>query len=113
MHEYPITQQLVKLATKHCDDNGGEAVKKINLVVGDYSGFVPESIHMYFDLIAEGTPCAGAKISITRVEPKIKCPKCDRIFKRALLSFACPDCGTDGEPTEIGKEFYIESIEVE
>jgi len=26
---------------------------------------------------------------------------------------ACPKCGVDGEPTEIGKEFYIEEIEVE
>ena len=113
MHEYPITEQIVKLAEKHCRQAGAEKVVAVNLVVGDYSGFVPESIHMYFDLIAEGTLCDGADINITRVKPKINCPACGKIFERKPMSFACPDCGTDGEPTEIGKEFYIDSIECE
>ncbi|MEG0157385.1 MAG: hydrogenase maturation nickel metallochaperone HypA, partial [Anaerovoracaceae bacterium] len=105
MHEYPITEQIVKTAEKHCRENSAAKVKTINLVVGEYSGFVPESIHMYFDLIAQGTLCEGAEINITRIEPKIKCPACGELFKRAPLSFACPKCGVDGEPTEIGKEF--------
>jgi len=113
MHEYPITEQLVKIAVDHCKEAKAEKVIKIKLVCGDYSGFVPESIHMYFDLIAEGTLCDGAEIDIIRVRPKMKCPACGELFERAHLSFACPKCGTDGEPTKIGKEFYIESIEVE
>lgn len=113
MHEYPITEQLVKIAEKHCLEAEGKRVTGIRLVVGDYSGFVPESIHMYFDLIAEGTLCEGAEIEIERVKPKIKCPCCGEIFERRPLSFACPKCGTDGEPTDIGKEFYIDSIEIE
>lgn len=113
MHEYPITEQLVKMAEEHCKEAGAEKVKKINLVCGEYSGFVPESIHMYFDLIAEGTLCDGAEIEIERIKPKMKCKGCGELFVRKPMSFACPKCGTDGEPTDIGKEFYIESIEVE
>jgi hydrogenase nickel incorporation protein HypA/HybF len=113
MHEYPITEQLVKIAEEHCNKAEADKVTRINLVVGEYSGFVPESIHMYFDLIAEGTRCEGAEVDITRVKAKLECPACGEIFSRALLSFACPKCGTDGGPTDIGKEFYIESIEVE
>lgn len=113
MHEYPITEQLIKIAEEHCDKANANRVTLVNLVVGEYSGFVPESIHMYFDLIAEGTKCEGAEIVITRVRAKLKCPACGEIFARKLLSFACPKCGTDGGPTDIGKEFYIESIEVE
>ncbi|MGI6737558.1 MAG: hydrogenase maturation nickel metallochaperone HypA [Anaerovoracaceae bacterium] len=113
MHEYPITEQIVKMAEEHCREAGASAVRKVNLVCGDYSGFVPESIHMYFDLIAEGTLCDGAEIEIRRVRPKMRCPSCGKLFVRRPLSFACPDCGVDGEPTDIGKEFYIDSIEVE
>ena len=29
------------------------------------------------------------------------------------MTFDCPKCGGQGEPTDIGKEFYIESIEIE
>ena len=113
MHEYPITRQIIKIAEKHCAAAKAEAVKRITVVVGDYSGLVGESIDMYFGVISEGTLCEGAKIEIERVEPKLRCPACGLLFKRAPMSFACPDCGADGGPTEIGKEFYIKEIEVE
>ncbi|MBO4725744.1 MAG: hydrogenase maturation nickel metallochaperone HypA [Firmicutes bacterium] len=113
MHEYQITEQIIRTASKHCKDNNAEKVTKIKLVLGDRSGLVSESISMYFDVIGEGTPCEGAEIEIERVRTKMKCPKCGELFYRELLSFACPKCGTDGEPTEIGKEFYIDYIEVE
>lgn len=113
MHEYPITEQIVKIAEEHCRKAGGKKVLAIRLVVGDYTGYIPESIHMYFDIIAEGTICEGAALTQTRVRPKLKCPACGELFVRQPMSFACPRCGADGEPTEIGKEFYIESIEIE
>lgn len=113
MHEYPITEQIIKIAEKHCQDAGAKRVKKVTLVIGDYSGYVGDSVHMYFDLIGEGTACEGADIEIQHVKPKLKCTACSTLFEKPSLSFACPKCGADGGPTEIGKEFYIESIEVE
>ena len=113
MHEYPITEHMVNMAATQCKKVGGQKVHKIILVVGEYSGFVPESIHMYFDLIAEGTVCEGAALEIKRIRPQLKCPQCEELFVRTPGTFACPKCGTDGAPTDIGKEFYIESIEVE
>ena len=113
MHELPITEHIIKLAEKHCRDAGGKRVVRIDLVIGDYSGYVGSSVQMYFDVISEGTLCEGAIINIEHVKPKLRCPGCGNLFERELLSFACPDCGTDGEPTEIGKEFYIDTIEIE
>ena len=113
MHEYPITQQIIKLSEKACIEAKAGSVKKIRLVVGDLSGFVSESIDMYFKIISAGTLCEGAVIEIERVETKLRCPACGALFKRLPMSFACPECGTDGEPTDIGKEFYIRDIEVE
>lgn len=113
MHEYPITEQIVQIALKHLEKAGGTRVRSIRLVLGENSGIVPESIHMYFDLIAAGTPCQDAGIEIQRVKPKLRCPACDTLFVRRPMSFACPECGADGHPTDIGKEFYIDSIEIE
>ena len=113
MHEYPITEQIIKICLQHCAEAKADKVVSVSLVVGDYSGCVGESIQMYFDIISEGTPCESAKLKIKRVKPKLKCPACGEFFERAPMSFACPKCGVDGEPTEIGKEFYIEEIEVE
>lgn len=113
MHELPITQQIIKIAEKHATELGASRIKNIKLVVGDYSGFIGESIQMYFDIISEGTMCEGATIEMTRVKPKLKCSACGTLFERQIFSFACPKCGADGGPTEIGKELYIESMEIE
>ena len=53
MHEYPITQQIIKIAENHAREAGSQKVTAVNLVVGDYSGFIGESIQMYFDIISE------------------------------------------------------------
>ena len=113
MHEYPITQQIIKIAENHAREADAEKVTAVNLVVGDYSGFIGDSIQMYFDIISEGTLCEGAEIRIQRVKPKLRCSSCGELFERKLFSFECPKCGGEGGPTEIGKEFYIDSIEVQ
>lgn len=68
---------------------------------------------MYFDVITEGTCCENAELEMKHVKPKLRCKSCGQLFERALLSFSCPECGGDGEPTEIGREFYIDTIEAE
>jgi hydrogenase nickel incorporation protein HypA/HybF len=125
LHEYPITEQIIKIATRHgenyraslleknnSEENTKTCIKEISLVVGETSGILPESIQMYFDIIAKGTMCEGAILSIKRVKAKLKCQDCGNEFERKPYSFECPKCGGPGMPTEIGKEFYIEEIAV-
>mgnify|MGYP003452654796 FL=1 len=112
VHEYPITQRIIEIAEETAKKNHAKAVKKINLVVGDYSGYVASSIDLYFGIIAENSLCANATLHIQRVKPKLRCKNCHGLFERKPFSFRCPYCEGEGEPTEIGKEFYIKSIEV-
>ena len=113
MHEYPVTQHIIEIASRRCHEAGGTKVTRIHLVIGDYSGYVGSSVQMYFDLISEGTVCEGAEVRIKRIRPKLKCSRCGVLFHRKPLSFACPECGGEGSPTDVGKEFYIESIEIQ
>ncbi len=112
MHEYPITQRIIEIADEYAAKNNASEVKVINLVVGDYCGYVASSIELYFDLIAEGKLCEKAKLNIERVVPKLKCSSCGELFVRKPFSFECPNCKGEGSPTEIGQEFYIRSIEI-
>ena len=75
MHELPITQKIVKIADEHCRENGGSRVLKVNMVIGDYSGYVGEAIRTYFGIIAEGTLCEGASFEFRTVEPQLRCEK--------------------------------------
>jgi len=113
MHEYPVTEQIIKIASEKAKENKAIKVNRITLVVGEQSGFIGESIQMYFDIISRGSLCEGAILEIENVKAKWKCLTCDITYPRQPYSFACPKCGQDGVPTDIGKEFYIKSIEVE
>jgi hydrogenase nickel incorporation protein HypA/HybF len=112
MHEYPVTVRIIEIATEYAVENKVQDIRQINLVVGDYCGYVSGSIELYFPIIAEGTACSNARLNITRVKPKLKCNSCGELFEKQLFSFECPYCGGEGGPTEIGKEFYIKSIEI-
>ena len=112
MHELPITEEIIKIAEKHARDAGASKIVSIRLVVGESSGYVGESIRMYFDIISKGTLCEGASLEIELVKPKLLCPACGMLFERMPMRFDCPACGTDGGPTDIGREFFVDSIEV-
>ena len=112
MHELPITEQIIKIAEEHGRKARALKIERIKLVVGERSGYVSESIQMYFDIISKGTLCESAVLEIESVRPKLRCPECGTFFERLPLRFDCPECGKNGEPTEIGREFYIDSIEI-
>jgi hydrogenase nickel incorporation protein HypA/HybF len=114
MHEYPLTEQIIKMAEEHAIKQCAAKVERINLVVGDDSGCVADCISLYFDLIAKDSLCAEATISIKRVKPMLRCQTCGQLFERKPFQFDCPadDCLGEGRLTEIGREFYVESIEI-
>lgn len=115
MHEYPATMAIIEIAERHARARGAARVEVIRLVVGENSGYLPECIGMYFDLIAAGGVCGGARLEFERVKPLLRCGKCGVCFPRAPFEFSCPEagCGGEGEPTGIGREFYVKSIEIE
>ncbi len=113
MHEYPITQEIIRIAESVSNEHEGALIKKITIVAGEYSGYIAESIQMYFDIIGSGTVCEHASLDIIKVKPKLKCRACGNLFERRPFSFECPTCKGEGAPTEIGREFYIESVEMD
>jgi hydrogenase nickel incorporation protein HypA/HybF len=112
MHEYPVTLEIIRLAEQAAKNQGADKVELISLVIGDLSGYVGDSVRMYFDVISKGTLCEGCELDIRRIETKLRCASCGELFKRRPYSFECPSCGGEGRPTDIGTEFYIDYIEV-
>lgn len=111
MHEYPLTLEIIRLAENVAKENHGK-VRGIHLVIGEDSGFIGESIQMYFDAVSVGTLCEGARLTMEGVKSKLSCEKCGKLFSRKRFSFTCPYCGGEGSPTAIGKEFYIKDVEL-
>ena len=115
MHEYPVARQIIEIAERYARENNARRVKTINLAVGEYSGLVADCIEMYFGLIAQDTMCSSACLRVENIRAKLKCKACGTLFERKPFRFDCPvdGCPGEGEPTEIGREFRVKSIEAE
>ena len=113
MHEYPATVRIIDIACTKAAERGSPRVRSIDLVVGEDAGYIGESIRLYFGLIAAGTACADAELRIRSIRPQLRCPNCGTMFERKPFSFQCPNCQTTGHPSEIGKEFYVETVELD
>ena len=113
MHEYPATKRIVDIAEGRAREAGARRVVRILLDIGDASGYVGDSVRMYFDACAAGTLCEGAELEIRRIRVKMRCRACGELFERRPLSFECPACGGEGAPTAIGRELDVAAVDVE
>ena len=113
MHELPVTEQIMEIVLGHARKAKAQRVLKINLVIGELSSFAGESIQFYFDLFSKGTEAENASLSISRVPARARCQACKQEFNPGGMNWFCPSCGGAIEEILGGREFYIESIEVE
>ncbi len=113
MHELSITQNVLNIVIEHAKRAKAQRVKVINLVVGDLTGFVDDSIQFYFDMLSPDTLAEGAQLVIQRIPARVRCRACGEEFILRDFNWACPKCFAIGGDVLCGREFMVESIEVE
>jgi len=113
MHEYAVTQGVLDTVLQEAKKHGAKKVTEIRLVIGDMSTVLDESVQMYFDIMSKGTMAESAKLVFKRVASRFRCKLCGNEYDKPRRGFECPQCGGLGLPTGVGREFYIESIDVE
>lgn len=113
MHELAITQSILDIARTVADEHGAKRVKSVRIMLGEYSGVVPQCIQYYFDVVSKDTVAEGAFLDIQRLPVVIRCNTCEKESRIDRLHVACPLCGSTDLKLIGGREFYIESLEVE
>jgi len=113
MHELAITKSMLDIVLKEAEKAGAREVGIVNLVIGEMTGFVEDSVQFYFDFLSKGTPAEGANLSFTVVPIKAQCRRCGKTFEPKESAWVCPGCGSNGLDITSGKELFVESIEVE
>ena len=88
-------------------------VSKINLVIGELSGIVDESVEFYFGFLGKDTIAAQASLSFQHPPIQLRCRNCGTVFSPNNLDWTCPDCQEKKIEIVSGRECYVESIEVE
>jgi hydrogenase nickel incorporation protein HypA/HybF len=113
MHELSVTEQLLNITLEHARKANAQRVLKIHVAIGDLTGFVGESIQFYLEVLSKGTPAENASLSITHVPARARCKQCQSEFTLRDTNWVCPQCGGLMDDILSGREFHVESIEVE
>jgi len=113
MHEMAVTQSILDIAIKHAQQAGAARITRINLVIGEMSGVVDDSVQFYFDFLSKETIAEEATLVFDRRPAVYRCRECQATFHPEGLTWECPVCDALSFEVVSGREFRIESIEVE
>ena len=113
LHEYALPKRIVDIINRAAGENGAKRVNSATLMIGENTGIMPDSVQVYFEIIAQGTPAQDAKLHLNIVQTQMHCKSCNKNFVKPRFSFTCPHCGALGSPTETGNECFVESVELE
>jgi len=110
VHELSLSGAVLNTVVKHA---GERRVVLVSLRVGRLRQVVPDTLEFYFELVARGTVCEGARLEQEIVEASLRCDACESSWEIEVPAFRCPTCGGAEVTVASGNELEVESIEVE
>jgi len=113
MHELAVTESLLETASDFAIKNNAQRVISLNIVIGDLSSIVGDSVQVYWDIISENTICENSTLVINKLPAKFICQSCGKEFEINGELLPCPACGRMDLRTIQGDEFLLESIDIE
>jgi hydrogenase nickel incorporation protein HypA/HybF len=113
MHELAVAQSILDISIRRAQETSARRITDINLVIGQFSSIVDDSIQFYWDIIADGTLAEGATLHFDRIPGEMTCGNCGHTFHPSDRAFDCPSCNSGSVRITKGDEFRIESIDIE
>jgi len=113
MHELAITEGIIEAAVPEAQRHGAKKILEIRLKIGELSGVLPECIQEYFNIASRGTIAEGARLAVERIPITIHCESCGYDGEIPKRKIHCPKCGSADIKLKTGREYYVDSLEVE
>ena len=113
MHELAVTESILSIALDYAARSGATRVTDLNLVIGQLSSIIDDSVQFYWDFVSKGTLCEGAVLHFERLPAQMICLDCGQIYEISGGLEACPHCSGFNLRVQSGEDFRLESIEVE
>jgi len=110
MHELSLSSAIVNTVVKHAE---GRRVLVVELRVGKLRQVIPDTLEFYFEFVARGTVCEGARLDQELIAARLRCNGCGQEWEIEIPAFRCPQCAGSEVAIVSGNEFEVEAIEVE
>ncbi|MGD9765511.1 MAG: hydrogenase maturation nickel metallochaperone HypA [Candidatus Binatia bacterium] len=108
MHELAITESIVGAVTERVGD---AKVIRVQLIIGKLSGVVPEAVRFCFEVCADGSPLAGARLDIIETPGRAECRDCQADVQLDSLIALCA-CGSANLHLLSGQELRLTEVEL-
>lgn len=113
MHELPVTESILEIVLRHAAQANARRVDHIYLAIGDLASIVDDSVQFYWEIIAKDSLAGSAQLHFRRIPTEMRCLDCQHQFQPELETLACPACHRQHLQIVAGREFFVESIDIE
>jgi hydrogenase nickel incorporation protein HypA/HybF len=109
MHELSITRNIVAIVDEAAR---GRRVRRVTVQIGKLSGVMPGAVAFCFEIVAQGTALADARLEIEEIEGRARCNDCSAELLLPHLGARCR-CGSHRLTPIAGEELKITTFDVE
>lgn len=114
MHELSLSYATVETVLESIAELKVSRVKAVSVLAGELSGVAVEAFRFSFPIAAEGTLLEGCELQINTEPVTVFCPVCKVVAALpSIYHFRCPRCDEPTPDIRSGKQFTIQSIEIE
>ena len=113
MHETKFANEILFVLNSKLDKNKPTRSILVNVRLSPFSHVTAEGLKETFRHLLEGEDYSDVRLDIKPLELEYYCNGCGYISKTPDRVTDCPRCNSSNINVQTGKEFIIESIEVE
>jgi hydrogenase nickel incorporation protein HypA/HybF len=126
VHELSTAINIVNTITEVAKQNNATRIKKVELVVGEFSMLNHDQLEFSFEIASEGTLAQGAEVIFETQKGEINCQDCnytgiagepkkelDHFVVDLVNIFQCPNCKSNKTKISGGRDVYVKNIEIE
>ncbi len=113
MHELPFVESILAITLEYAEKAHATKVTALNLVIGEMSSIVDDTVQFYWDQFSKGTIAEGAELRFNRIPAVFYCWDCGTTYELKNGNLTCPNCGSSKVSLVKGDEFRLESIDIE
>jgi hydrogenase nickel incorporation protein HypA/HybF len=122
MHEFSISNEVVRNVLHAAKKNNGRKVLSVQLEIGELTLVNVEQVTFWIHELVKGSVAEGAKVRVKTIKAHIQCKSCG--YKggvnldqqdplRHIVPYSCPQCSSFQIKVEKGRECTLRRIQVE